>query len=483
LLLLDRYFQKHLIYLKEVNPMAFKSGLLWQNDPKWASEKLGFGPQTIKEWGCLMTSLCMVANGYGYKETPSTFNQKLKNAGGFQGAMVIPASVPSVFPGVVFQDYLDCEKVPAPVSRIDQHLAAGNPAVIQVDWSSAPGAQSHWVVAYQREGDDYLILDPYMYGGDAPGKQLKMLDRYKYQGKDLTKAITGVIFMTGSKGTGGTPASPPKKEKVSAPKDALIVYAAADLAVRADPNVGGFLHERLKEDDKLTVLEAKATAQGKVGQYNQWLHIQAPSGQQGYVAAWYTATEKGKAGEPSAPAAPATPPAKTGGTPPSAGTALIVTPTQEGVAFRSQPVVADNTLIKRLPFTSQLQVLEPAATAAKKIGVVNQWLKVKEVGGGEGYIAAWYVTDTKAQAIGVKDANRPAATGRENVVYASVDQLALRSQPVVADNTLIKYLSLQADLLVLEPNWEGKVGVQNQWLKVKDLEGTDGYVAAWYVTK
>jgi SH3-like domain-containing protein len=128
-------------------------------------------------------------------------------------------------------------------------------------------------------------------------------------------------------------------------------------------------------------------------------------------------------------------------------------------------------------------VLEPASAGAKKIGVEGQWLKVKDVGGQEGYVAAWYITDTKAQAIGVKAADRPAASGRENVVYATADQLALRSQPVVADNTLIKRLPLQADLSVLEANWEAKVGVQNQWLKVKDVEGAEGYVAAWYVTK
>ncbi|NUM49405.1 MAG: C39 family peptidase, partial [Anaerolineales bacterium] len=307
--------------------MAFQSDLLWQNDPKWAAEKLGHGPQTIKEWGCLMTSLCMVTNGYGYKETPSTFNKKMKDAGGFQGPMVIPSMVPSVFPGVVFQDYMDCEKVSAPISRIDQHLAAGNPAVIQVDWSSAPGAQSHWVVAYAREGDDYLILDPYMYTGDAPGKKLKMLDRYKYQGKDLSKAITGVVFLTGTKGAGGKPADPPKKDKVPVPADPLIVYAAADLAVRAEPNVSGYLYERLKEDDKVTILEDKATAKAKVGQYDKWLQAQAPSGQQGYVAAWFTALEKGKAGETTPP------PTQTSGTPPApaTGTGLVVTPTQEGV--------------------------------------------------------------------------------------------------------------------------------------------------------
>ncbi len=458
--------------------MAFQSDLLWQNDPKWASEKLGNGPQTIKEWGCLMTSLCMVTNGYGYKETPSSFNKKMKDAGGFQGAMIMPAVVSAVFPGVVFQDYMDCEKVPAPISRIDQHLAAGNPAVIQVDWSNAPGAQSHWVVAYAREGDDYLILDPYMYGGDAPGKPLKMLDRYKYQGKDLNKAITGVVFLTGSKGSGGKPADPPKKEKIPVPKDALTVFANADLAVRADPNVGGYLYERLKENDVVTVLEDKAAAKAKVGQYDKWLQVQVPSGQQGYVAAWFTSLEKIKAGEPAAPPPPAgtTPP-------PPTGDGLVVTPTQEGVALRSQTTISDATLIKRLPFTAQLQVLEPAATASKKLGVENQWLKVKEVGGVEGYVAAWYVTDVKAQAIGVKDPGRPVAPGRENVVYAAQDQLALRSTPAVADTNLLKRLPLQADLLVTETNWEAKLGKDGQWLKVKDVQGTEGYVAAWFVSK
>ncbi len=462
--------------------MAFQSDLLWQNDPKWASEKLGHGPQTIKEWGCLMSSLCMVTNGYGYKETPSTFNQKMKAAGGFQGPMVIPSMVSAVFPGVVFQDYMDCEKAPAPISRIDQHLAAGNPAVIQVDWSNAPGAQSHWVVAYAREGDDYLILDPFMYGGDAPGKPLKMLTRYKYQGTDLTKAITGIVFMTGSKGSGGAPADPPKKETIPVPKDALTIYGAADLALRADANVGGYLYERMAEDIALTVLEPKDAAKAKVGQYDKWLQVQNPAGKQGYVAAWFTALEKGKAGA----STPAAPPAATGGTPPAtppADGSLIVTPTQEGIALRNQPTVSDATLIKRLPFTSQLQVLEPAATAAKKLGVENQWLKVKDVGGAEGFVAAWFVTDTKAQAIGVKDSTRPVAPGRENVVYAAQDQLALRSTAAVTDANLLKRLPLQADLLVTEANWEAKLGKEGQWLKVKDVQGTEGYVAAWFVSK
>jgi hypothetical protein len=78
----------------------FQSTLLWQNDDRWANDPLGFGPPTIKEWGCLMTSLTMVVNGFGYQETPQTFNEKMKAADGFAGAMIKPAVVSSVFPGV-----------------------------------------------------------------------------------------------------------------------------------------------------------------------------------------------------------------------------------------------------------------------------------------------------------------------------------------------------------------------------------------------
>ena len=60
----------------------FQTNLLWQNDPKWAGYPLGSRPNTIKDWGCLMTCLTMVVNGYGYSETPKTFNDKMRAVGG-----------------------------------------------------------------------------------------------------------------------------------------------------------------------------------------------------------------------------------------------------------------------------------------------------------------------------------------------------------------------------------------------------------------
>ena len=64
--------------------------------------------------------------------------------------------------------------------------------------------------------------------------------------------------------------------------------------------------------------------------------------------------------------------------------------TAEGVALRMQPVVSEATLLKRLPLGTPLTVTEPEAE--RKIGKNDQWLKVKDPSGAEGFVAAWFVT-------------------------------------------------------------------------------------------
>ena len=63
--------------------------------------------------------------------------------------------------------------------------------------------------------------------------------------------------------------------------------------------------------------------------------------------------------------------------------------------------------------------------------------------------------------------------------------LALRSQPVISPDTLIKRLALGANLLVTEPapGALAKIGANDQWIQVRDPDNTAGYVAAWYVKK
>ena len=142
-------------------------------------------------------------------------------------------------------------------------------------------------------------------------------------------------------------------------------------------------------------------------------------------------------------------------------------------------------MIRRVPTTEMLVSVEPASQVIPKVGVTNQWLRVRDASNKEGFVAAWYVkyasgsqpTSTTATAAA------PVATGGVLKVKATAEGIALRKQPIVSDATLIKRLPLGTEFTVTEPNAEGKVGKNDQWLKVKDPTGTEGVVAAWFVAR
>ena len=91
----------------------FKTQSLYQNDEKWKNTKLGNSNETIGGWGCLLTSVTMMLNAIGYNETPETVNEKMKKAGGFQGAFFIPSVLPYVWPNCAYRDMQPCETSPA----------------------------------------------------------------------------------------------------------------------------------------------------------------------------------------------------------------------------------------------------------------------------------------------------------------------------------------------------------------------------------
>ena len=77
---------------------------LYQNDDLWKNTSLGQSSETIGGWGCLLTSVTMMLNGIGYNETPVTVNDKMKKAGGFQGAFFIPSVLPYVWGNCAYRD-------------------------------------------------------------------------------------------------------------------------------------------------------------------------------------------------------------------------------------------------------------------------------------------------------------------------------------------------------------------------------------------
>jgi hypothetical protein len=150
--------------------------------------------------------------------------------------------------------------------------------------------------------------------------------------------------------------------------------------------------------------------------------------------------------------------------------------------MRGQPSFG-GSLVTVLKPGALLLVLDSPDAAQKKIGVVNQWLHVRDVEGHEGYVAAWYVRrsplaqfpqeaveDTQPLSVYV---SRRASRG-----------LRLRSAPTTA-SSVVKVLPPHAHLLVLDPREEAesKIGKQGAWLHVRDVADEEGYVAAWYVVR
>ena len=469
----------------------FKTQNLYQNDEKWKATKLGNSNETIGGWGCLMTSTTMMLNGIGYSETPDTVNEKMKNAGGFQGAFFIPSVLPYVWPNCAYRDMQPCEGSPAPIAQIDAAIAAGKPVILQVDWNKQAGIQTHFVLVKEKKGNDYILYDPYKYPGDGPDKDVLLTTRYKYNGATLEKEISAVLWFDSYS---SAPPEPPKATKVPVPADKFVIYAAEDdLALRADPSVGGYLWKRMPMGTELTCLEPKATVKAKLGVNGQWINIQNPNGDQGYVAAWYVSDTKGQPAASSASTPAATPTASTTTKPATATPAatpvklppgaLAFMPTEE-LSFRMQPVISPDNVIRRVPATETLVSIEPAKDVIAKVGVVNQWLKVRDASNKEGYVAAWYVKYASGSQPPATTAAAPApAPGGVLKVKATAEGIALRKQTIVSDATLIYRLPLGTEFTVTEPNAEGKVGKNDQWLKVKDPNGAEGYVAAWFVAR
>jgi peptidase C39-like protein len=458
----------------------FKTQNLYQNDEKWKNVKLGNSTETIGGWGCLLTSATMILNGIGYNETPETVNEKMKKAGGFQGALFMPSVLPYIWPNCAYRDMQPCESSVPPIAQIDAAVAAGKPVILQVDWNKQQGTQTHFVLVKDKKGNDYVLYDPFKYSGDGPDKEVLLTSRYKYNGAKLESEISAVLWFD-SYST--ILPDPPKMTKVPVPADKYALYAAEDdLALRAEPSINGYLWKRMVMGTELTCLEPKATAKTKLGVNNQWINVQDPNGDQGYVAAWYVSETKGQTAPLSGTAAVASasstvPAAKL---PPGA---LAFVPTEE-LSFRTQPVIAPETVIRRVPVTETLICIEPANQAIPKIGVQGQWLRVRDASNKEGYVAAWYVRYASgSSAQPATTATVASNNGGPLKVRATAEGTALRNQPIISDATLIKRLPLGTELAVLEPNAEPKIGRNDQWLKVKDPSGAEGYVAAWFVAR
>ncbi|HHN93711.1 MAG TPA: hypothetical protein ENK17_03000 [Anaerolineae bacterium] len=70
----------------------------------------------------------------------------------------------------------------------------------------------------------------------------------------------------------------------------LTVYPTQDMNMRERPTVRAKRIGRPAHNTPLTVHDDPSRARGLVGRYDEWLYVQTPEGQWGWVAAWYVST-------------------------------------------------------------------------------------------------------------------------------------------------------------------------------------------------
>jgi hypothetical protein len=270
--------------------MAFKLVYHAQNDPKWGNDLLGFGKTTLLQEGCAVSSVAMLLSGYGFAETPASLNKKLKAGQGFSQSNIMWQAIPPLYPQVKLIKTVRCEGTDAPLGEINGYLERGLPVVVGVDTSPVEGFQSHYVLLYAREGNDYRMLDPWPYRTEQT-----LNARY---GKDrpLQRVIQRVVFYEGpgatgpiapsTPATGGAslspkepvPASPARKSKmlVQVEKNGSPVYA----------NQGrGKVISTEKTGAQLIVIEDRRNATLKIGAAGKWLNVKASNGESGFIDA------------------------------------------------------------------------------------------------------------------------------------------------------------------------------------------------------
>ena len=394
--------------------MAFTLVYHSQNDPQWKADILGFGGpgDTIGYVGCALTSVAMLLSGHGHYETPKTLNQKLKDRQGFVSSGIRWDVVSQVHPQVRLRENISCETSDAPLAKIDASLAAGQPVVVRVDNSPAPGLQWHYVLVYARKGDDYLMLDPWPY---QPGttKEDFLMPRYS-QGNPLRRSIQQVLLYecSTSGGTISTPASSPTTTGTPPSQPGPVPAPSGGVYVQPTPEVTAFMYMRFSTDTSSTanvvtqiypgtqLLLVESDGESKLGKAGQWVRVHDSQGHEGLAAAWLL--EKVPGFSTSQPTEPAPSPAPSGvesspvETPASAPSAPVPAPEKEKLFVRVgtgglriyAKASTTSAVVAAEKSGARLTVTESASAARGKIGKTGKWIQVKATNNKRGYAQA-----------------------------------------------------------------------------------------------
>lgn len=131
-----------------------------QRDSQWGNIGMGGSPYTMANYGCLVTSVSMVASHYGKNFKPGDV------------AVSSDAFVPGT--GYLYHSFsvngISISISSASKSILDSELSAGRPVIAGL--YSGP---DHFIVILRKEGDNYIMNDPFL----ENGSERPLTDKYK----------------------------------------------------------------------------------------------------------------------------------------------------------------------------------------------------------------------------------------------------------------------------------------------------------------
>ena len=283
----------------------------------------------------------------------------------------------------------------------------------------------------------------------------------------------------------------------------------------------------------LNVLEPEETVRPKIGMYGQWIHVRDASAREGYVAAWYVeAAQAETASDPQSPPTPAfvvpSPQAlidainaermKNNLPPLKIHPALMSNAQKHADYMASGGSITHFSADGSRPFQRHLAAGYPLAGDLSHGGYASENIVASPAMTVEEAIASWYGDEPHTNTMlsdKYHDCGAGVAVSGETIYYCfdvarsisgSTPHRAPDTVPAPTDSYIVyvptsltsglrlrKQGSLAGELVrVVAPGeWlaveesrttaKAKVGVENQWLKVKDSKENVGYVAAWLV--
>ena len=133
-----------------------------QRDSQWGSQSIGGSGQPMNMYGCLVTSMAMIATHYGKSLNPGQIAGSLNPFSGLTALMIQGTwSVNGVT--------MTRTRIGYSSSAIDGELNAGRPVIVGL--YSGP---DHFIVIKGKDGGGYMMSDPFMPGG----KDKKFTDTY-----------------------------------------------------------------------------------------------------------------------------------------------------------------------------------------------------------------------------------------------------------------------------------------------------------------